>query len=52
MEPQRIETGACDGFDVGWGMTSDDRRILLMTATRKGDAIGRPLGLQLDLLGR
>ena len=49
MEPQRIETDACDDFDVGWGITPDDRRIVLMIATRKGDAIGRPLGFQLEL---
>jgi len=49
MDPQRIETDACDGFEVGWGVTPDDRRVVLMTATRNGVAVGRPLGFQLDI---
>ena len=49
MEPQRINTDACDGFEIGWGITPEDRRILLMTTTRNGVAIGRPLGFQLEL---
>jgi hypothetical protein len=34
---------ACDGVEVGWGITPDERRILMMTATRNGVAIGYPL---------
>jgi len=49
MEPQRIETDACDGFEVRWGITPEDRRILLMTVMRNGVAVGCPLELQLDL---
>jgi len=49
MDPQRMNADACDGFEVGWGITPEDRRILLMTATRNGVAVGRPLGFQLDL---
>ncbi len=49
MEPQLIETDTCDGFEVRWGITPEDRHILLMTATRNGVVVGCPLGLQLDI---
>ena len=48
MDPQQIKTDACDGFEVGWGITPEDLGILLMTPTRNGVSIGRPLGFQVD----
>lgn len=51
MEPQQINTDACNGFEVGWGITPDGRRILLVTATQDGGAVGCPLGLSVELAG-
>ena len=48
MDPQQIKTDACDGFEVGWGITPDNFRILLITPMRNGVSIGRPLGVQVD----
>jgi hypothetical protein len=44
MEPQRADTEACDGFDIGWGIVTDGERILVLTPKRHGIAIRKPVG--------
>ena len=47
-DPQRISTDVCDGFEIGWGITPDNRRVLLLTPTREGRVLGPPLSINFD----
>jgi len=52
MEPQLIRTDACDGFEVRWGITPENRHILLMTVTRSGVVVGMPSGFAIGSRAR
>ena len=49
MQPLGIMTEACDAFEVGWGIDTNDQRLLMVTPKREGIRLGRPLGISLDL---
>ena len=49
MQPQRTDTEACDGFEIGWGIVEDGRRIVVLTPKRHGIAIRQPIGFELEL---
>ena len=46
---EEVNANACDRIELGWGILPDGRRIVILKPTLRGQVVGRPFGLPVEV---